>query len=1086
MNEKLQRFTDLMRSMFELDKSDLDFGIYRIMNIRNAEIEKFLTEALPAKVQEALAPFAQQDKAEIRKQMDEIEKSARQFGFTGISDLPEDNPMAQKYAGLKQQLAEGRDMAALEADVYSALFSFFNRYYDEGDFISKRRYKEGVYAIPYEGEEVKLYWANQDQYYIKTSENFKDYTFVQDGTTVHFRLVDATTEQNNNKETSDSRRVFMLYTPENMGISREEFIAPGLETFEWNDEAQELIIRFLFDIPIDKKRKYDEENYNAIAAYLMKERKELITVLLRNISSDKKKPFTVIEKHLKGYIAKNTFDFFIHKDLRGFLTREMDFYIKSEIMRLDDLDTENERHADVWLAKVRAIRRVGKIIIDFLAQIEEFQKKLWLKKKFVVQTDWCITLDRIEERFWAEICANKAQISEWIAMYGIDKADGWTNPPTEKFLKQNQSLIVDTGHFGTDFKERLLASVSQVDEATTGILIKSDNYQALQLLSARYEDKIRLIYIDPPYNTDASKILYKNGYEHSSWISLMDSGLTAGRRLLSPRGIIEVAIDDYEMRYLNLCLDQVFGGNNAISNIAIFTNPKGRDQGFIAQAHDYTLMYAKDKALAETNNFILSEEELAKKFSKSKDGEAIRELPLKRTGTGKFREDRPYMYFPFFFDKETGELLVIPQEHYQNIYDADTLTFNDAYLQAVIDDYAGRGYEAVLPLGNRGERLRWRWGYESCVRGVENGSLFCKPVRGGGYAIYQYDFADDEARPKSLWFGERYDASSKGTNLLENMLPGNPFDFPKSLYTVMDNLLIGSDSSDIVLDYFAGSGTTAHAAIELNRTLEESDRKFILVDMGEYFDTVTKLRVEKAAYCSEWKNGLPANRSTGTSQMIKYMRLESYEDTLSNIQLKDEDGGLLALLGEEYLVHYMLELDAGGSLLNVDAFRAPFDYKLKITEKNECRMHNIDLCETFNYLVGLSVARQGAVAWFRCVESDEPLYEGAVELVSDLDGQYAFRQIEGVLPDGRRALILWRTITDDLIASNAALDAYFSKYCRGSQDGPYDIIFVNGDSNLENLRTESEEWKIQMTELEFKKRMFGGYNIWRKRTLRRN
>ena len=108
--------------------------------------------------------------------------------------------MRQKYQDLQRQLASGTDLAGLETDVYSALFSFFNRYYDEGDFISKRRYKEGVYAIPYEGEEVKLYWANQDQYYIKTSENFKDYTFIAEGVTVHFRLVDATTEQNNNKE----------------------------------------------------------------------------------------------------------------------------------------------------------------------------------------------------------------------------------------------------------------------------------------------------------------------------------------------------------------------------------------------------------------------------------------------------------------------------------------------------------------------------------------------------------------------------------------------------------------------------------------------------------------------------------------------------------------------------------------------------------------------------------------------------------------------------------------------------------------------------------------------------------------------
>lgn len=194
MSERLDRFVSLMKGIFELDKSDLDFGIYRIMNIRKQEIEKFLSEGLPQKVQETLAPFAR-NTSEIEKRIAEIEQSLG----TDISQLPDTIPMVREYKDLKSQLAAGVDMAALETDVYSALYSFFNRYYDEGDFISKRRYKEGVYAIPYEGEEVKLYWANQDQYYIKTAENFKDYSFVAsnsygDSCTVHFLLVDATTE----------------------------------------------------------------------------------------------------------------------------------------------------------------------------------------------------------------------------------------------------------------------------------------------------------------------------------------------------------------------------------------------------------------------------------------------------------------------------------------------------------------------------------------------------------------------------------------------------------------------------------------------------------------------------------------------------------------------------------------------------------------------------------------------------------------------------------------------------------------------------------------------------------------------------
>jgi adenine-specific DNA-methyltransferase len=158
MNERLDRFTKLLKEIFELDKSDLDFGIYRVMNLRKTQIEEFLTQRLPQMVQETLVPFAQGSKEEIRAQMTQIEESVAAMGMT-VDVLPDTAPMKQKYVQLKKQLAEGADLSALETDVYSALYSFFNRYYEDGDFISKRRYKEGVYAIPYEGEEVKLYWC---------------------------------------------------------------------------------------------------------------------------------------------------------------------------------------------------------------------------------------------------------------------------------------------------------------------------------------------------------------------------------------------------------------------------------------------------------------------------------------------------------------------------------------------------------------------------------------------------------------------------------------------------------------------------------------------------------------------------------------------------------------------------------------------------------------------------------------------------------------------------------------------------------------------------------------------------------------
>lgn len=260
---------------------------------------------------------------------------------------------------------------------------------------------------------------------------------------------------------------------------------------------------------------------------------------ITNPDAKAKDQISFLDKHLKAYVAKNTFDYFIHKDLGGFLTRELDFFIKNEVMHLDDLDTENEARVETYIAKVRAIKQVGRVIIKFLAQIENFQKKLWLKKKFVVETNWCITLDRIPEEYYDEIRQNKEQVQEWIDMYAIDEiqqdlehTEPFTPVPSVLFLKQNQNLIVDTKHFSEEFKNKLLAEFDDLDKETGGLMINSENFQALNLLQKRFSGKINCTYIDPPYNASSSEILYKNTFKHSSWMSLMNDRLRLGKKCL--------------------------------------------------------------------------------------------------------------------------------------------------------------------------------------------------------------------------------------------------------------------------------------------------------------------------------------------------------------------------------------------------------------------------------------------------------------------------------------------------------------------------------------------------------------------------
>jgi len=260
----------------------------------------------------------------------------------------------------------------------------------------------------------------------------------------------------------------------------------------------------------------------------------------------------------------------------------------------------------------------------------------------------------------------------------------------------------------------------------------------------------------------------------------------------------------------------------------------------------------------------------------------------------------------------------------------------------------------------------------------------------------------------------------------------------------------------VILDYFAGSGTTGHAVIDLNRE-DKGNRKYILVEMGNYFNTVTKPRIKKAVYSKDWKDGKPQNKNTGISQIFKYVRLESYEDTLNNIDLvrsAEQEGQFRqnSMLFNEYLVSYILDIESRGSLLSLDRFKAPFDYKMNIVENNEMKETNIDLVETFNYLLGLTVLRQSAVNRFNAAPDDKGQYENAVKLIANKEGKYAFKQTEGIMPNGDKALLIWRNLSDDLASDNAALDAFFTKHCLDPKDNEFDIIFVNGDNNLENLR----------------------------------
>lgn len=219
---------------------------------------------------------------------------------------------------------------------------------------------------------------------------------------------------------------------------------------------------------------------------------------------------------------------------------------------------------------IQCLRIIATELIQFLAQLENFQKRLWLKKKFVVSSHYCITLDRVPEEFYPEIVKNDLQWEQWkrLGVWG-----GLSTRSIEE-LKNGKYRMVDTSLFVDGFKHRLLASIDAVDEKLDGVLINADNFQGLSFLQGSFSQKCSGIYIDPPYNTDASPIVYKNGYQHSSWASLFADRMKLAQDLLKPDSSICVAIDDFEYPQQYLIMEGALGFRHSATAV-IRSKPQG-------------------------------------------------------------------------------------------------------------------------------------------------------------------------------------------------------------------------------------------------------------------------------------------------------------------------------------------------------------------------------------------------------------------------------------------------------------------------------------------------------------------------------
>lgn len=376
------------------------------------------------------------------------------------------------------------------------------------------------------------------------------------------------------------------------------------------------------------------------------------------------------------------------------------------------------------------------------------------------------------------------------------------------------------------------------------IYIEGDNIDVLKHLKNAYSEKIKMIYIDPPYNTGSDGFVYKDDRKytkedlaeltniteeeaqrilsfntkgsnsHSAWLTFMYPRLLTARELLSDDGVIFISIDDNEVSQLKLLCDEVFGEENFAGQITIVNNPRGRDYGGIAKMHEYIIVYFKTE---NSNINLLSDKGKKFQYSDLISGFDLRELRNRNIAFNK--ENRPNLYYPFYINKN-------------NILD------NELY---EISIEKKEGYIELYPKESQGIRTVWRWGKDKAFKNI-NINIAAKKMQDGGFQIVE-KYRKEEKMARSVWW-DKEDNSEKGTLLLKNIFEGRKiFNFPKSKEVIEKLVEMGSDPNSLILDFFSGSATTAHAVMQLNAE-DGGNRKFIMVQIQEEIDP----KKSKAAY----------------------------------------------------------------------------------------------------------------------------------------------------------------------------------------------------------------------------------------------
>jgi len=803
---------------------------------------------------------------------------------------------------IKEIKEKTKEFPEFKEEMFDKLYSFFKTYFSESGsiYFSYTPLKSKIYERVYTNQkDVALFWKTHMLYYVKTDKLWNNLTidFDEDGISykVHFDV-----SKLEHKKSNEKKKI--IYELKNVKGKEITFIVLYSERGKKTKIAE--ILRTF------KKKKIwiDEERL--------------------------KKIFRIFEK-------QNEVDFFINKNAEAFLKEQFDLWLKNYLFD-DETDFREER-----LKQLKVLKDIAYKVIDFVAQFEDELVKIWNKPKFVLNSNYVITLDRIAKKkdginVIEKIIKHKGfenQVKEWKEL-GIlkefNKKKLFTTTLKGKELnKEYQFLPIDTKYFDESIKLKILSLFDNLDEELDGWLIHSENYQALKTILPKFQEKVQMIYIDPPYNTGSDEFIYNDRFQHASWLTMMENRISLASAFLKKRGVFFSNIADnahyYHNSYkLNLLFDYFF--SKRIGEI-IWKRRSGAGSNTITditEIHEKIFCYGFNETRLNKN--ILSEKQL--KEYKYKDRKGL--YKWNNTVINQYTKgQRPNLYYSIIYNLKEDKLVfdrdfiinpneevkIYPSESGNSVFFCDK---NSMY------EISKRGILKVFREGNKYVLKIKKYLYDK--DGLIQGNVL-KSVLDKEDTIFKVG------------------GTSQGTKELKNLFKKEVFKKPKpsSLISILLYISTKIKNRDLILDFFAGSGTTAHAVMKLNKD-DGGNRKFILIEMADYFNTVIIPRIKKISYSFNWKDGKPQD-ADGIGIFFKYFDLEQYEQTLKKAVYKPSHPFVVFSDKTIYQQYVFLK-----DLKLLEAME--LDYKNNKIKIDFSKIYpNIDLAETISCITGKSIKR---------------------------------------------------------------------------------------------------------------------------------